>query len=46
MCACHSSVFGEPWITSLGKPKPVSVASCDELPGAAYEDANIDDHAP
>jgi hypothetical protein len=44
--ACYSSVFGERWITSLAKPKPVSVASCDELPGAAYDDANVNDLAP
>jgi hypothetical protein len=46
MSACYSSVFGERWITSLGKPKPVSVASCDELPGTAYDDASIKDHTP
>jgi hypothetical protein len=43
MSACYSSVFGERWITSLGKPKPVSVASCDALPGAAYDDTNLSD---
>jgi hypothetical protein len=45
MSACYSSVFGERWITSLGKPKPVSVASCDALPGAAYDDTNVNEHA-
>jgi hypothetical protein len=42
MSACYSSVFGERWINSLGQPRPVSVKSCDTLPGPAY-DANLYD---
>jgi hypothetical protein len=42
MSVCYSSVFGERWITSIGRPKPVSVKSCDALPGPAY-DANLYD---
>jgi hypothetical protein len=37
MSACYSSVFGERWITSFDRPTPVSVKSCDALPGTAYE---------
>ena len=37
MSACYSSVFGEHWITSLGKPKPITVKSCDTLSGPAYD---------
>ncbi len=40
--ACYSSVFGERWTTSIGRPKPVSVKSCDALAGPAY-DANLYD---
>jgi|KBSMisStandDraft_5_1062788.scaffolds.fasta_scaffold548630_1 hypothetical protein len=40
MSACYSSVFGEHWITRLGKPNPVTVNSCDALNGPAY-DANL-----
>ena len=45
MDACYSSVFDEHWTTSLRNPKPVSVKSCDALPGAAYE-ANLLDRHP
>jgi hypothetical protein len=45
LSACYSSVFGERWITSIGRPKPVSVKSCDALPGTAY-DANLYDQGP
>jgi hypothetical protein len=37
MAACYSSVFNEHWTTSLRNPKPVSVKTCDELPGPAYD---------
>jgi hypothetical protein len=37
MSVCYSSVFGEHWITSFGKPNPVSVRSCDALAGPAYD---------
>jgi hypothetical protein len=37
MSACYSSVFGEHWITSFGKPNPVSVKTCDALTGPAYD---------
>jgi hypothetical protein len=43
MNACYSSVFGERWITSFAKPQPVSVASCDALPGPAYDDVSLTD---
>jgi len=42
MSACYSSVFGEHWITSIARPKPVSVKSCEALPGPAYE-TKLDD---
>jgi hypothetical protein len=37
MSVCYTSVFGEHWITSLGKPNPVSVKSCEALAGPAYD---------
>jgi hypothetical protein len=37
MSVCYSSVFGEHWITSFGRPKPDSVKSCDALTGPAYD---------
>jgi hypothetical protein len=37
MSVCYSSVFGEHWISSSGKPTPVSVKSCDDLTGPAYD---------
>ena len=37
MSACYSSVFGEHWITSFGRPDPVSVKSCEALTGPAYD---------
>jgi hypothetical protein len=45
MSACYSSVFGERWITSIRQPKPLSVKSCDALPGLAY-DANLLEQGP
>jgi hypothetical protein len=42
MSACYSSVFGERWITGTGRPRPVSIKSCDALPGPAW-DANLND---
>jgi hypothetical protein len=42
MSVCYSSVFGERWINNLRQPRPVSVKSCDALPGPAY-DANLYD---
>lgn len=34
---CYRSVFDEFWTARLGNPRPVKVASCDALPGTAYE---------
>jgi hypothetical protein len=36
--ACYSSVFGERWITSMKRPQPLSVESCDALPGPGYDE--------
>jgi hypothetical protein len=44
MSACYSSVFDEHWITSTAQPRPVSVRSCEDLSGPAYDDLAMATH--